>query len=222
MKVVVVGCTHIGAELAVQLARNHHQVAMVERKSEMFQNLPSSFAGRLVEGDPLSRDTLRRAGIEQADALVATSDSDALNAVVARIAQEHYHVPKVLINLVEPRYRDLLESVGVQMISSADWGAQRVQELLEEGGAHAGFSVGQGEFKVYELLVPEWLEGHSVAEALGSIPGQPISLVRAGRALSAEPGSLLMREDLLYIAAPKEAGDRLSEGLPKPEPKKEI
>lgn len=222
MKVIVVGCTHIGAELAVRLARNHHHVAVVERRAEMFQNLPSSFTGRLVEGDPLSKDTLRRAGIEQADALVATTDSDALNAVVARIAQEHFHIHKVLINLVEPRYRDLLESVGVQMISSADWGAQRVQEFLEQGEIHAVFSVGQGEYKVYELPVPDWLEDLSVARALESIPGQLISVVRAGRALPAEPSLLLQAGDLLYVAAPRETEQQISASLSKPEPKKEI
>ena len=127
---------------------------------------PPISAGAPFEGEALNQDVLHRAGIAQADGLAAVTNSDSLNAVVAHVARTIYHLPNVVVRNYDPRWRSLHEAFGLQVISSASWGAQRIEELLSHAEVHAVFSAGNGEVQIYEFSVsPAW-EGRSVRDLL--------------------------------------------------------
>jgi len=42
-----------------------------------------------------------------------------------------YHVPNVVVRNYDPRWQPLHEAFGLQVVSSASWGAQRMEELLD-------------------------------------------------------------------------------------------
>ena len=71
MKVIVVGCGRMGAELALALAREGREVTVVDRDRGAFARLGAGFAGTTVEGVGFDRDVLVRAGVERSDALAA-------------------------------------------------------------------------------------------------------------------------------------------------------
>jgi len=133
MNIIVVGCGRVGSTLAYQLYKKGHQVTVVDQAASAFDNLPADFHGRMEEGDVLSRDVLYRAGIEQADALATVTNSDSVNAVVAHVARTVYHVPNVVVRNYDPRWQPLHEAFGLQVVSSASWGVQRMEELLNLG-----------------------------------------------------------------------------------------
>ena len=58
----------------------------------------------------------------------------------------------------------LHEAMGLQMVSSTAWGAQRMEELLESGRMRPVLSAGNGEVEIYELAVPEAWRGRPLAE----------------------------------------------------------
>jgi len=120
MNIIVVGCGRVGSALAYQLYKKGHQVTVVDQAASAFDNLPADFHGRMEEGDVLSRDVLHRAGIGQADAL-------------AHVARTAYHVPNVVVRNYNPRWQPLHEAFGLQVVSSASWGVQRMEELLDLG-----------------------------------------------------------------------------------------
>jgi 2-polyprenyl-6-methoxyphenol hydroxylase-like FAD-dependent oxidoreductase len=82
MKVIVVGCGRVGSALAYQLHREGHQVTVIDHDSAAFDQLSLDFRGRTIKGDVLDRNVLRRAQVEEADALAAVTRSDSLNALV--------------------------------------------------------------------------------------------------------------------------------------------
>jgi trk system potassium uptake protein TrkA len=123
MNIIVVGCGRVGAQLANRLSQRGHHVTVVDVVPTAFENLGAGFRGRTLEGDVLTQDLLRRAGIEQADGLAAVTNSDTLNVVVGRIAHTLYNVPSVVCRNYEPRYRSLYDTFNLQEISSALWGA---------------------------------------------------------------------------------------------------
>lgn len=129
MKIIVVGCGRVGAELALTL-QAEHEVAVVDSRPEAFDRLGHAFAGRSVQGDGMDREALVRAGIETADALAAVTASDNVNAIVARIASAIFHVPRVAARLYNPHRAPVYEKLGIQTVSSSTWGAQRLTELL--------------------------------------------------------------------------------------------
>ncbi len=152
MKMIVVGCGRVGAELADRLSQRGHQVVVIDQSEDAFHNLPADFKGRVVEGQALSQDVLRRAGITHADGLAAVTSSDSINAVVAHIAREEYNVPSVVVRNFNSRWRTMHEVFGLQVVSSTSWGAQRIEELLYQPEIRTVFSAGNGEVELYEFL----------------------------------------------------------------------
>jgi trk system potassium uptake protein TrkA len=166
MKVIVVGCGRVGAQLANRLYQKGMQVTVIDESKAAFDNLDPNFRGRTLEGDVLAQDMLRRAGIEHADSLAAVTSSDTLNVSVAHIAINVYHVPYVVARNYEPRYQSLYESFGVNALSMSNWGAQRMEELLAGVALKTVFSAGNGEVEIYELVIPESWAGRRLGDLI--------------------------------------------------------
>lgn len=134
-----------------------------------------------------SQDVLCRAGIAQADGLAAVTPSDSTNAVVAHVARTTYHLDNVVVRNYDPRWRALYEAFGLQVVSSASWGAQRIEEMLSHSPGPAVFSAGNGEVQVYEVRLLAVWQGRTVRDLLLT-GGEPaagclaVALTRAGRA----------------------------------------
>lgn len=201
MKMIVVGCGRVGAGLASSLYQKGYRVTVIDQRAQSFANLPADFRGRTIEADVLEHDVLRRAGITQADGLAAVTNSDAVNAVVGRVASEVYHVPSVVARNYDPRWRSLQEAFGLQVISSASWGAQRIEQLLQQPGLHAVLSAGSGEVEVYELVISEGWSGRSLGELLPETDCRAVALCRAGRASLPDADVRLEAGDIVHVSA---------------------
>jgi trk system potassium uptake protein TrkA len=213
MKVIVVGCGRVGSQLAYRLFQKGHQVTVIDQVAMAFDNLPPDFRGRTVEGEVLSQGVLRRAGIEQADGLAAVTNSDSLNAVVAYLARTTYDIPNVVVRNYDPRWRPLQEAFGLQVISSASWGAQRLEELLYRADIHSVFSAGNGEVEIYEFVVSETWQGRTLRELLSEIECVPAALTRSGRAMLPAYDTLLEECDVIHISATLEGIEALRHRL---------
>lgn len=212
MNVIVIGCGRVGAHLAIRLSQKGHRVTVIDVTPSAFENLSTDFQGRTLEGDVLTQDLLRRAGIEQADALAAVTNSDTLNAVVGHIARTIYHVPNVVCRNYESRYRTFYEVFNLQEVSPAIWGAQRMEEMLEDVSLHTVFSAGDGEVEVYEVLVPEAWHGRPLRELLDDC-GCLVALTRAGKASLPAADTLLQAGDILHLSATQAGIERLHKRL---------
>ena len=201
MRVVVVGCGRLGAELAGRLFARGHDVSVIDMDEEAFGKLPAEFEGRINEGEALNRDVLHRAGMEKADAVAAVTDSDILNGVVGHLARTYYHVPNVVVRNYDPRYRPVLEAYNLQVISAISWGSQRIEEMLYHSDVRVVFSAGNGEVEVYEVAIPEQWNGHALQEVIGKNSCIPISVTRAGRAALPSPDMIVESGDILHVSA---------------------
>jgi len=209
MKVVIIGCGRLGAELASRLFQAGHEVSVIDKDSASFAKLPANFEGRLNEGEAINRDILHRSGIEKADTVAAVTDSDVLNAVVGHLARSFYNVPNVVVRNHDPRYRPIHEAFGLQAVSAMSWGAQRIEELLYDADVRAVFSAGNGEVEIYEVAVPEGWSGHTIGELMSTTTCIAVSVTRAGRAVLPSPNMVLETGDVLHISATLEGVDAL-------------
>jgi trk/ktr system potassium uptake protein len=198
---IVVGCGRVGSELAYTLFRKGHQVTVIDHLGSSFEHLDPAYRGRTIEAEALNQDVLRLAGIEQAQGLVAVTNSDPVNAVVAHIARSVYKVPNVVVRNYDPRFLPLHEAMGLQSVSSTAWGAQRLEELLESAALKAVFSAGNGEVEVYELTVAEAAAGRALGELLNGAECVAVALTRAGRAVLPQPETRLARGDVVHVSA---------------------
>ncbi|NWG05336.1 MAG: TrkA family potassium uptake protein [Chloroflexi bacterium] len=217
MNFIVVGCGRVGAELAYHLFRGGHQVVVVDSRKEAFNRLHPDFRGRTLEGEGLAESVLERAGIREADGLAAVTNSDTLNAVVAHTAITFYNVPNVVARNYDPNLRSVIEAFGLQTVGSTYWGAQRVEELLMNPSQKMVYSAGNGEVEIYEILIPERWNGHTLDNLLGPLKQHciPVALSRAGRAFLPQMDTKLQTGDLLNISSTFEGISALTARLSK-------
>jgi trk system potassium uptake protein len=201
MKIIVVGCGRLGSDLAVRLADQGNDVSIIDHVPGAFSNLPSTFEGRMIEGEAMNESVLHRAGIEKADVLAAVTNVDALNAVVAHLAHTVYNVPNVVVRNYDPHCRALHEAFGLQVVSSTQWGSQRMEELIYHAEVRAVFSAGNGEVEVYEFIIPPTWNGRKMQDFV--LPGQTslVSLTRAGKATLPSPETVLSAGDIINVSA---------------------
>lgn len=201
MNYIIVGCGRVGSQLAYRLFQRGHDVVVVDNLGSRFETLPPEFQGRTVEGDILNEGVLKRAGIETADGLAAVTDSDTLNAVVGHTAASIYKIPNVIVRNYDPHFRALHEAFELQIVSSASWGAQRIEELLYHKEMRTVFSAGNGEVEVYEFTVPERWEGRTLGELLPEAECAAVALTRAGRAMLPDAKARLEQGDVVLVSA---------------------
>jgi trk system potassium uptake protein TrkA len=201
MKVIIVGCGRIGAELAYRLSKRNVDVSVIDLEESTFSNLPSDFHGRQVEGDALNRDTLHRAGIEHADALVAVTNKDALNAVICHTAREYYGVEQVVARNYNSSTRAMFEVFNVQVISGSTWAAQRMEEMVYHSEVRTVYSTGNGEIEIYEFTIPTSWDGQKISEVVPASGCAIVSVSHAGQATLAGNDTLLRGGDILHISA---------------------
>jgi trk system potassium uptake protein TrkA len=209
MRIIVVGCGRVGSDLAYRFFEAGHQVTVLDQVASAFQRLHVEFRGRTVEGEVFSKDVLHRAGIEEAEGLVAVTNSDSVNAVVAHVAKEVYHVPNVVVRNYDPRSMPLHEAFGHQVVSSTRWGAQRIEELLQHGFARTVFSAGNGEVEVYELLVPESWRGRNLSELSTRDRCIVVAITRAGKAMLPMGEMTLEAGDVVHVSATRDGIEEL-------------
>jgi len=201
MKIIVVGCGRFGSELAYRLSKLGHELAVIDNSPAAFHNLPPDFLGRTIEGDVLSQDVLFRAGIKHADAMAAVTNSDVLNAVIARVAQTVFGLKNVVVRNYDPADRLMFEAFSAQVISSTSWGAQRIEELICQPEIKTVLSAGNGEIEVYELKVPESWTNRTIRDLVQSSECLLVSLTRVGRAVLPSQETRLMEGDILLLSA---------------------
>src|SRR5438874_3286278 len=163
MHIVIMGCGRVGAELTVQLAKAGHSVAIIDKREEAFERLPPGFEAQKVVGLGFDRTVLEEADITHAKAFVAVSNGDNSNIVSARVAREHFHVPKVIARIYDPRRAEIYERLNIPTVASVRWAAQQIQFLLFHGKEEMRESVAGGSLLHYALEVPDHLIGKPVA-----------------------------------------------------------
>lgn len=102
--------------LANQLSSLGSSVVVVDRDEAAFNNLSTEFSGFQVTGDAAELDVLRRAKIDKADCLLAITQHDNVNLMVAQVAQTVFRVPKVIARVFDPSREQVYRQFGVETI----------------------------------------------------------------------------------------------------------
>ncbi len=131
MRVVILGCGRVGAMLAQLLTSEGHNVTIIDQDSDSFRRLGGDFPrSQTVIGNGTDEDVLRRAGLEEADAFVATTNGDNRNIMAAEIARHTFGVHKVLCRIYDPIRQETYNGMGLQSICPTIVGAKLFREAL--------------------------------------------------------------------------------------------
>lgn len=200
MRIIVMGCGRVGEMVSQLMAKEGHDVVVIDKSAQALEHLGPNFKGRKVVGIGFDRDVLMEAGIEQADAFAATSASDNVNIIAARIARNVYQVPRVVARLFDPRRAEVYQHLGLQTISATDLGAERIREILTHAEMDPVMTFGTGEVCLLTIETPRPLIGQMVKHLM--VPGEigVIAITRQGRAFIPFSGTELRPGDWLHLA----------------------
>ncbi len=123
MFVLIVGCGRVGSSLARTLLREGHQVSCLDEDPEAHARLEVSLdgswedsGGQFTVGTGLEIDALLAAGVERADAFIASTDGDNTNIVITQIAKRRFEVSTVVARVLDPLRAEWYEKQGVNTI----------------------------------------------------------------------------------------------------------
>jgi trk system potassium uptake protein TrkA len=102
MRALVVGSGRVGSALSKALAEAGWDVVVVDENEQALELLGQDWRGAFVVGHGMDAGVLEEAGIRDADALIAATDGDNTNIVVAQIAKRRYGVERVAARIHDP------------------------------------------------------------------------------------------------------------------------
>ena len=205
MHSVIMGCGRLGAALTVKLAKRGHTVSIIDKRREAFERLPPGFEAQKIVGTGFDRTILEEAGIGEARAFIAVSNGDNSNIVSARIAREHYQVPKVIARIYDPRRADIYERLNIATISTVRWAALQIEHLLFHEKEELRESYAGGSLLHIRRDVPSHLVGTPVAslEAQGGI--RVMGIDRGGAGFIPVDGSTFQDGDVAHFVVARDA-----------------
>jgi trk system potassium uptake protein TrkA len=209
MHFVIMGCGRVGAELTIQLAQGGHTVAIVDKRREAFDRLPPGFEAKTLVGIGFDREVLEQAGIKEADAFIAVSNGDNSNIVSARVAREHFKVPKVIARIYDPRRAEIYERLDIPTVATVRWAAKQVQYLLFHGKETMRDSLAGGSLLHLQVELPPHLVGKKISSVTSDGEVEVIGVDRGGSGFIPIEDSTFQEGDVVHFVVHKDAVDKL-------------
>ncbi len=163
MYIIIVGCGRVGAQVAVLLSREGHNVVVIDKSSESFRRLGSNFNGLTFTGNGFELDVLKEAGVEKADAFCSLTNGDNTNIMASQVAKKIFKVPRVIARVYDSARAHIYETLGLEIISGTLLLAAMIRDKLVDKRL-SSFIIETGNLGVIELNVPQSLAGKTVAD----------------------------------------------------------
>jgi trk system potassium uptake protein TrkA len=89
--------------------------------------------GSFTVGTALEMEALEEAGIERADAFVASTDGDNTNLVIAQIAQKRFNIKTVVVRVLDPARATWYEEQGLRTVCPTKIAIEMLESAVHEG-----------------------------------------------------------------------------------------
>src|SRR6478609_9035545 len=116
MKALIIGCGRVGSSIALVLLSEGWEVAVVDENVDALSRLGSNWAGAFVVGHGMDVAVLRKAGIEEADAVVVSTDGDNTNLVIGQVAQKRFGIECTVVRILDPARANFYRERGLRTI----------------------------------------------------------------------------------------------------------
>jgi trk system potassium uptake protein TrkA len=197
--IVIMGCGRVGSALARALEQKGHSVAVVDQDPTAFRRLGSGFGGKRVTGVGFDQDTLREAGIEQADAFAAVSSGDNSNIIAARVARETFGVENVAARIYDPRRAEVYQRLGIPTVATVRWTADQMLRRLLPSGVEPHWQDQSGTVQLAEVpFHPGWI-GRRVSSLEEAADVRVAFLTRLGQGALPQQDTVLQEGDLVHL-----------------------
>jgi len=134
MKIVILGLSRFGVQLARLMHEADHQLTLIDRNPAAFGRVPRSVSAQHVLGIGIDQDVMRKAGVDQADVFVAATDSDNTNLMAAQVAKVVFNIKRSVARVHDHDRADIFNSLGlIEVICPPLSAAEALSKTIKQG-----------------------------------------------------------------------------------------
>lgn len=216
MKIIIVGCGKVGTTLAEQLNRENHDITLIDTNEEAIQNISDSADVMGVTGNGAVYQVQMEAGIQDADLLIATTNSDELNMLCCLIAKKAGNC-HTIARIRNPEYsseiRYIREELNLSLSINPELAAAReIARLLRFPSAIKIEPFAKGRIELLKFLIPEHslLNDMRVMDVVNRLKSNVlICVVERGNDVVIPDGNFVMKkgDKISFIASHQGSAD---------------
>ena len=159
MNIIIVGCGKVGSTIAKQLCNEGYDVTVIDNNPNKLRAVSDGMDAMAMVGDGTSYTTLKEAGIESADVLIAVTDSDEKNLLCCVIGKRTGNLAAIarVRNPVYSNERDFLQKgFGLAMlINPESAGAEEMGRIFRFPSAIDIETFAKGKIELLTVRIPE-------------------------------------------------------------------
>ena len=214
MKIIILGAGQVGTSVAEVLAGEGSDITVVDVDEKKLEILRDRLDISTVVGEAAHPEVLARAGAEDADMILAVTNSDEINMIACQVAYTLFHTPTKIARVRSVGYLAhpqlfTQESLPVDvLISPEQLVTDYVQRLIEHPGALQVLDFAGG--KVQLVAVRAFYGGPLVGQALSTLrehmPGietRVAAIYRRGHAIAPDGDTVIEADDEVFFIAAK-------------------
>ena len=214
MKIVILGAGQVGSTLAENLASENNDITVIDLNAQALLSLQERLDIRTVQGHAAYPATLRRAGANDADMIIAVTNSDETNMLACRIAQTLFHTPTKIARVRAAEYLEeedklfLGDALAVDLrISPEQLVTDAISRLIEHPGALqvVDFAGGRVRLVGVKAYYGGPLVGRQLRELKGHLPegmdARVAAIYRRGKPILPEGETVIEADDEVFFVA---------------------
>lgn len=223
MHVLICGAGRVGQGIARRLAREKHEITIIDENSDLVDQVSIDLDVRGIVGHAAHPDVLKRARAEDCEMIIAVTHFDEINMVICQIAHTLFSVPFKIARVRDRSYLDLAwknifsrEGLPIDMVISpeAEVGDAILQRFRTPGTImSASFAGGRLKLLGFELAEQNPLIDLPIDQMRGVFPNLSARIIGIGRGseIRAPRGrDVLKPGDRAYIAVLDTHAERLT------------
>jgi trk/ktr system potassium uptake protein len=213
MRIVIVGAGAVGSYLAEKLAYEGQDVVVIESDPERAAIAQAEIDCLVINGNGASGRTLTRAGLGDADLLIAVSSSDAVN-VLACAAGTKLDIPRKVARVEDPALKAEVEELGVDLvIDPGEAAARELVQLASSGDTSERIEFADGELVLLGAYVDPRADfvGRTLADLKETVVGWDwlvVAVIRHGETIIARGATTLEPHDHVLMMAKRDSTEK--------------
>jgi trk system potassium uptake protein TrkA len=213
MKILILGAGQVGSSAAYHLSREEaNEVTVVDMRPDVLRELQDRLDIRTVVGHAAHPEVLDRAGANDADIVVALTDTDETNMVACQIAYTLFHTPTKIARIRAAEYmntKDLFTQDAIPVdvrISPEQLVCEYIEQLILYPGASQVLDFADGRVRLVGVKADRdgLLVGQRIATLKEHVPnteGRIAAIYRKGKAMLPEGDTVIQEGDEVFFIA---------------------
>lgn len=211
LNIIIVGCGKVGTTLIEQLSKEGHDITIIDSDAGKIQKAANLYDVMGLVGNGASYSVQMEAGIDNADLIIAVTDSDELNLLCCTVAKQVGDCAAIA-RVRTPDYSKeaayLREKLGLTMIINPELEAARETSrilFLPTALKVNSFAHGQAELIKFKIPDSNILDGMTIAHLGGNITTEILicAIERNGEVYIPDGDFRMAKGDIISFVAPR-------------------